>query len=292
MNHKFVQTVAAFLIVGIVLSAVPLSYAQTTILSFGPKLEVVTIPQDYQEANTGVMILGLGTGVLGAPALTGAPTDFMSQHKLLITYNGMTLTWAVGTPGPLVFCNFLEKDKVNVVADPKTGLGKQGSYENLMTTLVDVSAKFICKVRWKSPAPGVLESAGVLDVYYTGPNLFPVLDSFGTNTNLATAKSVGYWIADTIMVVEASLGVGRTVIFGSDLQDICVLGWAVTGNGAGPGSMTPVAPTWIITKPDGTQHYIWQNPMGAFHSCEDIALAQRDLLGIPLPQGQDPLSTT
>ena len=56
-----------------------------------------------------------------------------------------------------------------MIPDPKSGDGKQGSYENLMTKLVDVSDKFVCKVRWKSPATGVLESVGVLDVYYVGP---------------------------------------------------------------------------------------------------------------------------
>ena len=38
-----------------------------------------------------------------------------------------------------------------------------------MTKMVDVTDKFVCKVRWKSPATGVLESVGVLDVYYVGP---------------------------------------------------------------------------------------------------------------------------
>ena len=72
------------------------------------------------------------------------------------------------TAGPSIACNVLEKDKVDVVPDPKTGDGKQGAMENLMTKLVDVSDKFVCKVRWKSPATGVLESVGVLDVYYVG----------------------------------------------------------------------------------------------------------------------------
>ena len=48
MNHKFIPAVAAFLILGILLSATPLAYA-VNVLTFGPKLDVVTIPQDNQK---------------------------------------------------------------------------------------------------------------------------------------------------------------------------------------------------------------------------------------------------
>ena len=151
MNHKYISAIAAFLILGILLSATPLAYAQT--LAFGPKLEVTTIPQDNQMLKKGVIVLGVAPS--GA-ALTNHENDLLSQHKIIVTYNGATLVWAVGTAGPTIACNVLEKDKVNVVPDPKTGDGKQGDYENLMTKLVDVTYKFVCKVRWKSPATGVL----------------------------------------------------------------------------------------------------------------------------------------
>jgi hypothetical protein len=174
------------------------------------------------------------------------------------------------------------KDKVNVVPDPKTGDGKQGDYENLMTSLTDVSDKFVCKPRWKSPAPGVYESVGVLDVYYVGPLPGDV-----------GAKAAAYWVADNILVVEAFFTVGRTVVFGSDVQDVCVLGWPITSIAP---IFVPAPPTppggYTITKPDGTQHYIWANAMGSFTSCEQLALAQRDTLGIPLPTEQDPLATS
>jgi hypothetical protein len=258
MNHKFLPAVAAVLIIAMMLSSTPLVAAQT--LAFGPKLEVVTIPQDNQKLKTGLMILGLDPlGVITA-------NDVMSQHKISVTYNGAPLTWRIGDAGPSIACNVLEKDKVNVIPDPKTGDGQQFPTENLMTKLVDVSSKFVCKVRWKSPATGVLESTGVLDVYFTG-----------------TANAV--WIADNILVVEAFFTVGRTVVFGSDIQDICVLGYAVFGD------ILDVAfpPAWTITKPDGTQHWIWDNPMGDFVGCEQLALAQRDILGLKLPTGQDPL---
>ena len=257
MNHKFIPAVAAILILGLMLSSTPLTYAVTT-LSFGPKLDVVTIPQDNQKLKTGVMILGL---------LGTEQNDLMSQHKIIVTYNGATLQWRVGDPGPTVVCNVLEKDQVNVIPDPKSGDGQQFPQENLLTKLVDVSSKFVCKVRWKSPAAGVLESTGVLDVYFTG-NFQPV------------------WIADNILVVEAFFTVGRTVVFGSEIQDICVLGWPIADSVIN----VAAAPSWIITKPDGLPHYIFQNAMGNFVGCEELALAQRDVLGILLETGQDPLA--
>jgi hypothetical protein len=283
MNHKYISAIAAFLILGVLLSATPLAYAQT--LGFGPKLEVVTIPQDNQILKKGVIILGIDP----ADPLTAKaplPTDLLSQHKIIVTYNGATLVWAVGTAGPTIACNVLEKDKVNVIPDPKTGDGKQGSYENLMTKMVDVSDKFVCKVRWKSPATGVLESVGVLDVYYVGP--LPKASSAGGTVPGVTGKAAGVWIADNIVVVEAFFTVGRTVVFGSDIQDVCVLGWAPEG--AGALVATPVDPDYSITKPDGLHHYIWMNAMGPFVGCEELALAQRDVLGILLDTGQDPLA--
>jgi hypothetical protein len=275
MNHKFMPALAAFLMLGILLSATPLTYAVAA--TVGPKLEVVTIPQDNQKLEKGIIVLGLDPA---SPTGTAAPTqyDLMSQHKIIVTYNGATFTWALGSKGPTIACNVLEKDKVNVIKDPKTGKGKQGTWENLMTDLVDVSSKFVCKVRWKSPAAGLLESVGVLDVYYVGPLPTGLTGSI-------TNKAAGVWIADNILVVEAYFTVGRTVIYGTDVQDVCVLGWAV-----GTNVQTRAPPDWIITKPDGSRHFLWKSAMGSFVSCEQLALAQRDVLGITLPTGQDPLS--
>jgi hypothetical protein len=286
MNHRYVSAIAAFLILGILLSATPLAYAQT--LAFGPKLEVTTIPQDNQLLKKGIILLGIQPGV---PSL--GMTDLLSQHKLIVTYNGQTLTWNIGTAGPTIACNVLEKDKVNVIPDPKTGDGKQGDYENLMTKLTDVSDKFVCKPRWKSPAAGVYESVGVLDVYYVGPLPDPLAGTAGHPTVAADNKAVGVWIADNVLVVEAFFTVGRTVVFGSDVQDICVLGWPVMAAPAPVFGVAPPAPPYgyTITKPDGTQHFIFANAMGSFTSCEQLALAQRDTLGIPLPTEQDPLAT-
>jgi len=309
MNRKLIPAVAGFMILLTVLGTTPgLSFAQTT-LSFGPTLQVTTIPQDDQVREKGIMILGLdaaiglthGTGALpefqcldpvayaaAVKANGGDPTgipppcnaqDLMSEHKLLVTYNGLPMSWHIGStePQPLVFCNFVEKDKVNVVPDPKTGDGKQGDWENLMTAMVDVSNDFVCKVHWKSPAPGVYESVGVLDVYFKG-----AFDA--------------HFIADTILVVEATLTLGRTVIFGSDIQDICVLGWGIAdGDATVPWTPNPslpptASPGWYITKPDGTLHYLWWHALGTYASCEDAALLQRQLLGILPATGQDPLA--
>jgi hypothetical protein len=283
MNHKLIPVVAAFLVVGMLLSAIPLSFAQT--YAIGPSLGVVTIPEDDQVLGTGVMILGINPTSPTTP-VAALPYKLLAEYKLLITYNGATLTWNDATPGPSVTCNILQKDKVNVVPDPKTGLGKQGSWENLMTTLVDVSNKFVCKPRWKSPATSILESVGVLDVYYVGPLPAATTSSTGTGSPGVTGKSVGYWIADNIVTVEAFFTAGRTVVFGSDIQDLCTLGWAITTN-----DITTANPAdWIITKPDGTQHYIWANAFGQFVSCERLAIAERDYLGIPFATGQDPLA--
>jgi hypothetical protein len=264
MNDKLMAAVAAFLILGMLLGVMPRSYAQT--YAIGPKLDVTTIPQDDQVLGTGVMILGINPALGHAGTKTLQQKDLMSQHKITVTYNGAILQWHLGDPGPSVTCNVLEKDEVNVIDDPKNGTGKQGSWENLMTRLVDVSNKFLCKVRWMSVAAGVLESVGVVDVYFTG-----------------TPNAV--WIADNILVVEALFTADRTVVFGSDVQDICVLGWA-------PGATVDSVSTanWIITKPDGSNHYVWQNAMGSFVSCESLAIAERAVIGIPLATGPDPLS--
>ena len=52
MNHKLVPAVAAFLILGVLLSATPLAYG-VNVLTFGPRLDVVTIPQDNQKLAKG-----------------------------------------------------------------------------------------------------------------------------------------------------------------------------------------------------------------------------------------------
>jgi len=248
MNRKMVPIVAAFLILAM-LGTTPVTYAVT--YTIGPKLEVVTIPQDDQKREKGIIILGLG----GVTQQGDTAVDLMSQHKIVVTYNGAILTWSLGYTGVTVLCNVLEKDKVRLVDDPKTTTVPQGTWENAKTKLVDVSANFVCKVRWKSPAAGTLESVGVLDVYYKG-----------------TAAAA--YIADHILVVQAFITLGRTIVWGVEIQDICVLGWAM--DSAGAKALNPTR----LTKPDGTFHWIWADPLGPYAGCEDAALVQRDTLGV------------
>jgi hypothetical protein len=96
MNHKFMPAAAAFLILGVLLCPTAFTYAVTSIAT-GPKLEVVTIPQDNPKLETGVIVLGIdpALGPAGHKAL--AVKDLLSQHKLLVTYNGQPITWMQGT---------------------------------------------------------------------------------------------------------------------------------------------------------------------------------------------------
>jgi hypothetical protein len=101
---------------------------------------------------------------------------------------------------------------------------------------------------------------GVLDVYYIG-------------------DALPQYIADYILVVGVDLVVGRTTIWGTEIQDICVLGWPVGNNGV----MNSRGQVWIITKPSGDLHYIYDDPLGQWTSCEDLALAQKAYLGLGIP---------
>jgi hypothetical protein len=268
MNHKLLPVVAALLILSILLGTTSLTYALTPTIA--PKLEVTTIPQDDQKREKGIMILGLGgDSTFGMPAI-----DLMSQHKILVTYNGQFITWVVGFPTVRITCNVLEKDKGFVVKDPKTGKGQQFTSEKLYTKLVDVSSNFICKVRWKTlggPAGTMQESVGVLDVYFTG-----------------TAKPI--YIADHILLVQATMTIGRTIVMGADIQDICVLGWAMTSNGLKDLNGVTQGNTWVLTKPDGSLHWIFADPLGPYAGCEDAAVVQRLALSVPFPAEIDPLA--
>jgi hypothetical protein len=144
-----------------------------------------------------------------------------------------------------VICQVVEKDKYNPIKN------QQFPAENLETVPKDLSASFACKERWGKPG------VGVLDVYYIGP---------GDPVN----------IADYVLEVSAILTVGRNTVYGAEIQDICILGWPVYET-----------PDWIITKPGGDLHYIYADPLfdGSVHwkSCEDLALQEKALLGIPIP---------
>jgi hypothetical protein len=255
MKSKYsIPVIASALILTMVLSSfIPVMAQVPTI---GPKLDVKTIAQDDQKREKGIILLGL----VPNPGWTKGYSDELgqpklwSQHKLLVSLNGLTILWRIGSPGPVITCNVLEKDKANPVNDKFGKTTKQFPEENLVTKLYDVSDKFICKPRWKSPAgmPGWYESVGVLDVYYVGP-LIPTV------------------IADNILVVQASLLIGRVVVQGTDMQDVCVLGWSMSSNDE------------VITLPDGGKViFSSADALGDFVGCEQAALEQRDNLGVPI----------
>jgi hypothetical protein len=263
MNSKYlIPVIASALILTMVLSSLVPVMAQA-VPTIGPKLDVKTIPQDDQVLKKGIIVLGLVPNMDPTtppywPSDKGyAPgNDIISQHKLLVSFNGLLLFWKIGEDGPIITCNVLEKDKVNPIPDKFGITTKQFPQENLVTKLIDVSDKFICKPRWKTPSdmPGWYESAGVLDVYYNGPTVPGV-------------------IADNILIVTATLVLGRVIVQGTDMQDICLLGWSMS-------------PNWTtLTLPDhGATVILWSNAMGPFVGCEEAALEQRNALGV-VPEG-------
>jgi hypothetical protein len=246
MNKRYLPAIAALLIAITCASFLPVIAQEVTLPTYifaAPTLQVVTIAQDDQLRHTGVM--WLADNMKDFLAGTTPDMDVMSQFKILVSYNGVPVT-----PSSL-YCQVVEKDKYNSIKD------KQGPWENLETVPKDVSTYFTCKFRWGKPG------VGVLDVYYTGPT-----------SGIATAA---VRISDYILVVGANYAVGRSTVYGTDMQDICILGWQIeSANGV---------PDYVITKPDGTEHYVYADPLGSFPNvnCEDAALVQKDQLGVPVP---------
>jgi len=232
MNKRYLPAIASLLIIACVLTSfTPVFAALPTRLAAQPTLSVVTIAQDDQERETGVMVLADTEANFQA----GTPVyqDLMAQYKIFVSYNGVPIT------PTSTYCQFVEKDKANPLKD------QQFPAENLKTVPKE-TLNFICKFRWGKPG------VGVLDVYYTG-------------------DAAAQYIADYILVVGVDLAVGRTTVWGTEIQDICVLGWPMQ------------TAAWIITKPDGTQHPIFADALNGYKSCEDLALYQKDQLGIPIP---------
>jgi len=233
-KEYYLPAVASLLIIALMLSLVlpviALPNNRTLRARALPVLEVKTIPEDDEVRKTGVIVLGL-TPKEGWPKPYSAGEDKLSQHKILVTYNGVPVTprW--------LYCEVIQKEKVHPMKYP------QFTQENVLTMLSDVSDKWKCKVRWAKPG------VGVLDVYFVG-------------------KQTKEWIADHMLVVVAELKVGSTWIYGSDVQDKCVLGWLTSTNHR------------AITKPDGSKHHTWDDPLGPFVSCEEAALWQRYYLGL------------
>jgi hypothetical protein len=238
MNKRYLPAIASLLIIAVALTSfMPVFAALPTRLASQPTLRVTTIAEDDELRETGVMWMA----DTQATFVSGLPLaqDLLAQFKILVSYNG------VPTTPTSTYCQFVEKDKANPLKD------QQFPAENLKSVPKE-NPNFICKFRWGKPG------VGVLDVYYIG-------------------ASAGQYIADYILVVGVDLAVGRTTVFGAEIQDICLLGWPTLEAG------TP----YVITKPDGTQHWIYADPLGLptakWISCEDVALMQKDQLGIPIP---------
>lgn len=261
MNKYVLPSVATLLILVIALSSYTPAMAVSRI-TLVPYLQVVTIPEDDQVRQTGVMSLGVAppTGSNGYHYV-----DSLSQHKLLITLNGLL----VSTSGIVVTCNVVEKDKEALPPSTTTGKApltkRQFPNENLRTTLIDVADFFVCKARWK---PGGL-SVGVLDVYYIG------------------ADADTAFIADHILVVHVTYTVGRQVFYGTEIQDICVLGWSMnTVRSITKVYYTADPHTGAAVAHNSDTHDLVAQPLGLWDSCESLALYQRSYLDL------DPFGST
>lgn len=271
MNKKYyLPAIASLFIIAIVAASVAPVYSVALLSPRSvPSLVVKTIAEDDEMRKTGIILLGMTTPSfdfdvlfqpfgpnIQFPAVVVTPgwpepnvqtfPKFLAQFKMLVSFNGVPVTPTTIT------CQVIEKDKVNPIKD------KQFPAENLKTRPLDQSQNFVCKFR---PAkPGV----GVLDVYYVGP-------------------TTGQYIADYVLNVGASVTIGRNVVFGQEIQDICVLGWPSTLVQFEIGSVNFAFKPVIITKPDGTIHVVYPDALGTVASCEDMALMQHYALGIPIP---------
>jgi len=201
-----------------------------------PLLDVRVIAEDDPTRNTGIMVLGiLPPSVTPGSAGFQAGSDLIAHYKITMTYNGI----------PITPSGVMMQVLMKTVTNPSS---KQFPAESLASELTDVSDKFV--LIYRSAAPGV----GVLDVYYVGP-----LDK--------------EYVANYMLVIVAFSRIGRSVVYGTDLQSLCVLGWSMDST------------TGVITLPDGSKYYGWWNPLGAFTSCDEAAFVQRIWLGLPIPQG-------
>jgi len=168
--------------------------------------------------------------------------DLLSQHKILATLNG------VPTKPDYVLCEIVEKEKAKIPpATTKDASKRQFDDEMIKTTLRDVTNNFICKFHWVKPG------VGALDVYFIGPK-------------------VKNFIADHMLIVTVGYKVGRTTVWASDLQDICILGWSMGAEHLAiylfktPG-LSLAATRWEY-------YHSWDDPLHNFVSCDEAAAWQ------------------
>lgn len=244
MNKYVLPSAAAFLILVIAASSVmPVAAVRITLR---PYLEVVTIAEDDQIREKGIMVLGIPAPA-GWPKSDKEGEDFMAQYKISISLQGELVKNDESVLD--IQCNVAEKDKITNPTDVTTGKTptkyRQFPRENVETVVKEVKDWFKCKPRWK---PGGL-AVGVLDVYYIGAAADPA------------------FIADHILVVHVKYKVGSQYFYGVDIQDLCILGWSMGENAL------------QVTKAAGDFHWSWDNPLGDFASCEEAALWQLFYLG-------------
>jgi len=185
--------------------------------------------------------------------------DLMAQYKILVSYNGVPVA------ATLVGCQIVEKDKVNALKD------KQGPWENVKTVPVDASDRFTCKMRWGKPGVGVLDLYWIGPVPKSGTAAYSELSGHSVSQDVA----VGQYIADYIVNLSFAFTIGRTTIYGTEMQDVCVLGWPSVLAMLGSDIILDVtgvengdyAHGYYITKPDGSLHVIYFDALGLFTSC-------------------------
>jgi len=240
MNKRYLPAIAAFLILAIASASFMPVFAVTVLRARAdPTLVVVTIPEDDELRKTGIIVLAKDEAdfrtKMAATTRVYTYQDLLAQYKLLVSYNGQPIR------PTLIACQVIEKDKVNPIKN------EQGTWENLKTDLVDQTGNFVCKFRWGKVG------VGVVDVYYKG-------------------EVNPQYLSDYVVVILAAYTVGRTTIYGTEIQDVCVLGWPVDN----------VKFSW--TKPDGDFHWDYADPLGEFVSCEDATMYQKHhQLGLPVP---------
>jgi hypothetical protein len=253
MNKRYLPAIASLLLIAIVsTSFIPVFAALPTRLVAQPTLRVVTIAEDDELRQTGIMWMAPNFLVFtgfdpddpdGLLPITST-SDTLAQFKILVSYNGVPVTPTSTS------CQFVEKDKSHPLKN------QQFVAENLVSVPKE-NTNFICKFRWGKPG------VGVIDVYYTGDFL-------------------AQYIADYILVVGAALAVGRTTVTGTEIQDICLLGWPFDNENTLGSLGIPLAPNGdvprTITKGNGDYHLIVPDALGPIGSCEDFALFQKDIV--------------
>jgi len=238
MKTRYLPALASLLIIAVAMTSFLPVFAQLPTRVFAqPTLTVKTIAEDDEARATGVMWMS-DTAATSLDDFSNTNPHLLSQYKLLVTYDGQFIY----PDGKAVVCQYVEKDKVLPLK------GAQFTFEYLASKPVE-NDNFVCKVRWGKPG------VGVLDVYYVG-------------------ALYAQYIADYILVVSASYTVGHTVVMGTEIQDICLLGWQMTGG----------TPDRTLYAADGTTviDEIYQDPLGGYASCEDAALYQQNVLGLQI----------